>query len=261
MARRLLLALALLVPTGLALAQPVPQAAGQMGAPGAVITSPSVTGQGPVTGTAIQGPIDRGPVSVPVAADSDRRRAAAQAHETGSTTARNAGGIPQLDFANPLTIAQVIWLFVIFGLLTYLSTVYLLPPVAEVLEARRARITGDLDAARDARAEAEAAGAAHRDATARARAEAQAAIADATKAAQTAASTQAETLNARLNAQIAGAETRIAAQRDSAMRALREASTDAAGAIVQRLAGFADGAAVEAAVARELSARNLDKAA
>lgn len=232
-----------------------------MGAPPAIITSPSATGHGPLTGTAIQGTVERGPVSAPVAADSDRQRAAAEAGQTGSHTAQNAGGMPQLDFANPLTIAQVIWLFVIFGLLVYLSTQYLLPPVAEVLEARRGRIAADLDAARDARAEAEAAEAAHRDATAKARAEAQAAIADATKAAQAEAAGRAEALGARLNEQIAAAEGRIAASRDSAMRALREASTDAAGAIVERLAGFADRAAVEAAVARELAARNLDKAA
>ena len=42
------------------------------------------------------------------------------------------------------------------------------------------------------------------------------------------------------------------------MGTLREAATDAAGAIVQRLAGFSDGAAVSAAVGRELAARNLD---
>lgn len=265
MAQRLLAA-ALLIPSflilgTLAVAQPVPQAAGGLGSPPAVITSPSATGHGPLTGTAIQGTVERGPVSVPVAADSDRQRAAAQANSTGSHTAQNAGGMPQLDFANPLTVAQVIWLFIIFGLLVYLATNYLLPPVAEVLENRRSRIAGDLDVARDARAAAEAAEAAHRDATARARAEAQAAIADASKAAQAEAARRAEELNARLNARIAESERRIGASRDAAMGTLREAATDAAGAIVQRLAGFNDTGAVATAVGRELAARNLDRAA
>ncbi|WP_376095971.1 F0F1 ATP synthase subunit B' [Roseomonas sp. CCTCC AB2023176] len=259
MARRLLLAAALAVLAGTATAQ-VPQAVPQSGGHGAVVTSPSVT-NGRATGTAAQGTVTPGGVSVPVASDSDRQRAAAQAPATGSHTATDAGGMPQLDFANPLTIAQVIWLFIIFGLLVYLASRYLLPPVAEVIENRRARIAGDLDVARDARAAAEAAEAAHRDATARARAEAQAAIADASKAAQAQAATQAEELNARLSARIAESEARIAASRDTAMRSLREASTDAGDAIVHRLAGFSDREAVAAAVGGELAARKLENAA
>ncbi|MBP0494292.1 F0F1 ATP synthase subunit B' [Roseomonas sp. SG15] len=168
--------------------------------------------------------------------------------------------MPQLDFANPLTIAQVIWLFVIFGLLVFLAAHYLLPPVAEVLETRRNRIAADLDAARDARAGAEAAEAGQRDSTARARAEAQASIAAAAAAAQADAAKRGEALAERLNAQITEAETRIGAARDAAMGALREAAADAAGALVQRLAGIDDKAAVDAAVARELAARNMGAA-
>ncbi|MCR0983622.1 F0F1 ATP synthase subunit B family protein [Roseomonas populi] len=204
--------------------------------------------------------------SVAVQADSDRATAVREANRTAAEyehaarEAADAGGMPQLDFANPLTIAQVIWLFVIFGLLVFLAAHYLLPPVAEVLETRRARIASDLDAARDARAQAEAAEAGQRDSTARARAEAQASIAAATQAAQADAAKRAEALAERLNAQITEAETRIGAARDAAMGALREAATDAAAALVQRLAGIEDKAAVDAAVSRELSARNMGAA-
>ena len=44
------------------------------------------------------------------------------------------------------------------------------------------------------------------------------------------------------------------------MGALREVATDATNALVQRLAGLSDGAAVSAAVDRELAARNLKTA-
>jgi len=201
--------------------------------------------------------------SVAVQADSDRAQAVRAANRTAAEyeqaarEAADAGGMPQLDFGNPLTIAQVVWLFVIFGTLVFLSSHYLLPPVARVLEDRRARIAADLDAARDARAEAETAEAAQRDATARARAEAQASIAAAMGAAQADAGRRADALAARLDTQIAEAEARIGAARDRAMGALREAATDATDALVRRLSGLDERAAVEAAVGRELTNRNL----
>ncbi|MBP0446530.1 F0F1 ATP synthase subunit B' [Roseomonas sp. SSH11] len=168
--------------------------------------------------------------------------------------------MPQLDFGNPLMISQVVWLLIIFGVLVFLCYQFLLPPVAEVLENRRARIAADLDAARDARAEAEAAEAGRRDSTARARAEAQASVAAAAQAAQAESAARAEALAERLNKQITEAEARIGAARDAAMGALREVATDATEALVQRLSGVQDKAAVQAAVQRELAARNLKTA-
>ncbi|WP_424137084.1 F0F1 ATP synthase subunit B' [Roseomonas chloroacetimidivorans] len=204
--------------------------------------------------------------SAAVQADSDRARAVRAARETAAeydhaaASDADSGGMPQLDFSNPLMVSQVVWLFVIFGLLVFLCYHYLLPPVAKVLEDRRARIAADLDAARDARAEAEAAEAGRRESTARARAEAQASVAAAMQAAQAESAARAEALAARLDKQIAEAEARISAARDTAMGALREVATDAAGALVQRLAGLNDQAAVAAAVQRELAARNLSTA-
>ena len=65
--------------------------------------------------------------------------------------------MPQLDFSNPLTIAQVVWMAIIFGLLYYILARYALPQVAEVLEGRASRIAVDLDSARAAKAQADAA--------------------------------------------------------------------------------------------------------
>jgi F-type H+-transporting ATPase subunit b len=167
------------------------------------------------------------------------------------------GGMPQLNFGHPLVISQVVWLLVIFGLLYVVMAQVALPGVASVLEERKRRIDGDLQAAQAAKGRADEALAEHRAATAKARAEGQAAIAEAVGRAQAEAASRSEELNARLNSQIEQAERRIGAARDSAMGALRQVSADTAEALVARLVGggAADRAAVERAVDSELAAR------
>ena len=73
--------------------------------------------------------------------------------------------MPQLDFSNPLIIAQIVWLLIIFGLLYFVLSNYALPRVESVLEERARRIASDLEAAQAMKAEADAAMAAHRAAT------------------------------------------------------------------------------------------------
>ena len=166
------------------------------------------------------------------------------------------GGMPQLNFGHPLVISQVVWLLIIFGLLYVVMHQVALPGVASVLEERKRRIDGDLEAAQAAKARADEAMAEHRAATAKARAEGQAAIAEAVQRAQAEAAARSEESNVRLNAQIEQAEKRIAAARDSAMGALRQVSADTAEALVSRLVGGGtDRAAVERAVDGELAAR------
>ena len=167
----------------------------------------------------------------------------------------SGGGMPQLDFSNPLMLAQVVWLLIIFGVLYYVLANIALPRVASVLEERRSRIEGDLEAARLAKSEADAAMSAHQAAMTKARAESQAAISDATLAVQAEAAVRNEALNARLNEQIEAAEARINTARDAAMGALREVATDTANALVTRLTGLKNEAAVGAAVQRELAAQ------
>jgi F-type H+-transporting ATPase subunit b len=167
------------------------------------------------------------------------------------------GGMPQLNFGHPLVISQVVWLLVIFGLLYVVMAQVALPGVASVLEERKRRIDGDLQAAQAAKGRADEALAEHRAATAKARAEGQAAIAEAVGRAQAEAASRSDELNARLNSQVEQAERRIGAARDSAMGALRQVSADTAEALVARLVGggAADRAAVERAVDSELAAR------
>lgn len=167
-----------------------------------------------------------------------------------------ADGMPQLDFANPLTLDQVWWgagIFIVFLLLVWR---WGLPQVAQVLDERATSIAADLDAARGAKADADRASAEVAAATAAARAEGQGAINAAVDAAKQQAAAQAATLNARLEAQLAQAETQIAAARAAALGALRQVATDAAGTVVARLTGGpADPARLDRAVAEALGAR------
>ncbi|CAH2599611.1 ATP synthase subunit b 1 [Rhodovastum atsumiense] len=165
-------------------------------------------------------------------------------------------GMPQLDFGNPLTISQIVWLAVIFYVLYRLLSGWALPQVAEVLENRAAIISRDLEAARQAKVEADAAVADLTQATQKAHAAAQAEIAGAVDAAKKAAAAQAAALNERLDAQLAAAEQRIDAARTAAMGALRQVATETTKVVVTRLTGRTPkDALVDTAVGTALAAR------
>lgn len=165
-------------------------------------------------------------------------------------------GMPQLDFANPLTVAQVVWLAIIFFALYLLLDLWALPQVSVVLKDRAARIGADLEAARLAKAHADAAIAELTAATRKAQAEAQAAVTTAVEAAMADAATQAVAANARLDTLLAQAEQRIGAARAASVGALHEVAVTATADVVTRLAGFApDAAVIENAVGLALAAR------
>jgi len=168
------------------------------------------------------------------------------------------GGMPQLDFANPLTHAHVVWGAIIFFALYLLLSRWGLPQVESVLTEREGKIAADLDAARAAKATADNAIAQVVEATAKARVEAQAAITRATDQAKQAAAAQSAELNARLDAQLREAEARIASARGSAMAALRQVANDTAETVVSRLTGApAPAGTVDRAIATALSARGI----
>jgi F-type H+-transporting ATPase subunit b len=165
-------------------------------------------------------------------------------------------GMPQLDFANPLTISQVVWLAIIFALLYFLLSQWALPKVASVLEFRAASIGQDLEAARAAKAEADAAIAELTAATRSAQAAAQAEISGAVDEANRAALAQAAVTNAKLEAQLADAEAQIDAARKSALGALQQVATETAQMVVDRLTSSSfDHAQVSAAVGAAMAAR------
>ena len=175
----------------------------------------------------------------------------------GAAPAR-AEGMPQLDFANHLTLTQVVWLAIIFAGLYYLLSRWALPQVGAVLEQRAATIAADLETARLAKQQADAAAAEVIRATRDAQASAGAQVADAVARAQAEAASAAATQNASLDQQLAAAERRIGAARDSALAALRQVATEAASTVVARLTGHAPEAArLDTAVSEALSTRGL----
>ncbi len=164
--------------------------------------------------------------------------------------------MPQLDFNNPLTISQVVWMALIFGALYFLLARWALPQVASVVEARAHRIAGDLDSARLAKEQADAAVAEIAQRSQQANAEARAEIARAVATAKAEAAEQARTATERLDAQLAEAEHRIGAARAAAMGALRQVATETAAMVVTRLTGHpADAASIDAAVGNVMAAR------
>ena len=174
----------------------------------------------------------------------------------GQAAPARAAGMPQLDFGNPLTIAQVVWLGIIFLALYLLLSRWALPQVASVLDQRAGVIAADLEAARLAKQQADAAVAELTRATREAHAGAQAQIAAAIASGKAAADAQAAELNARLDAQIAAAEQRIAAARTAALGALEQVAVETAQTVVARLIGAPlDPSLVPQAVAGVLAAR------
>lgn len=166
--------------------------------------------------------------------------------------------MPQLDFHDPMTLWQVVWMFVIFAVLYLLLSRWTLPRVAAVVDARAARIAADLESAREAKLQADAAIAELTDATHRAHAEAHGEIAAAVARAKEEAQQQARAMNARLDAQLAAAEEQITAARQQASGALRQIAADTTQILVGRLTGHAAPAeAVDSAVNAAFAARGV----
>lgn len=172
--------------------------------------------------------------------------------------AARAEGMPQLDFANPLTLTQVGWGALIFIVLYVLLSRLALPRVAAVLEERARHIAADLETAQAAKARSDTAAREVADATARARAEAQTSINAALDAAKQESAGRISALNQRLEQQLREAEAQIDAARAAAMRALREVATETAGTVIGRLTGAPpDQGRLEGAIGAALAARRI----
>jgi F-type H+-transporting ATPase subunit b len=170
--------------------------------------------------------------------------------------AAGAETMPQMDFHNPLTGAQVIWMVVILLVLYFALARWALPQMGAVLADRAAVIKRDLDAARAAKAAADAA-VKELDATMRqARAKAQAEIAETVADAKAKAAAEARRTAARLDAQLAESEAQIAAAREQAMAAIKPVAKEAAAELVLQLAKRpATPDAVERQVSAAMAAR------
>lgn len=164
-------------------------------------------------------------------------------------------GLPQLNAAT--FPAQLVWLAIIFAALYVLMVRVALPRVSEVLDARHARLSADLERAQALRDEAQGLIDAYEKALAEARAEAMKVSAAVTTEIKGAAAERQTALQADLTARVVAAEGRIAAAKTEALSNVRGVAAEVAADVARRVAGIdTDAASAEAAVTGALAARS-----
>ena len=145
--------------------------------------------------------------------------------------------MPQL---NPLDWGpQLIWLVITFGILYVLMKRIALPKIGDVIEARKARISGDLAEAERLHRETQEAIAAYEQALAEAKQKAHAIVEEGRAALNEETAQQRAKLEADLATKSAEAEARIEAAKTSAMKDVNAVAADVAADIVRRLIGAA----------------------
>ncbi len=170
------------------------------------------------------------------------------ATQTGTQVPDHAPVFPPFDTQH--FSSQIIWLALIFGALYYMMSRIALPRVAGILEAREAKIEGDLASAEAARKAAEDAREAHDRMIAEARARAQATAQDAHAKLAAESDARRKRLSDELDGRLAVAEKQIGEMRAAAMGNVETVARDAASAIVAQLTGRAPSAeAIAKAVA------------
>lgn len=174
--------------------------------------------------------------------------ASAAAASTGtSTEPAHATVFPPFDAHN--FVPQLVWLVIIFGALYWLMSRIALPRVADILEARQARIGGDVAAATTMQQQAAAASAAYDTKLAEAKARAQGLAQETHDKLHAETESRRHALEADLNAKLATAEQQIAETKSRAMNNVSSIARDAAATIIQHLTGkAASPEAIDAAV-------------
>lgn len=147
------------------------------------------------------------------------------------------GTMPQMDFKNPLTGAQVIWMAIILVVLYVTLARWGLPQIGGILENRANTIARDLETARAAKAEADKAVIALNATMKQARAKAQGDIAKAEADAKAKALVEAKALDDKLDAQLEYSERQIGAARNAALAAIKPVAAETAVTILSRLVG------------------------
>ncbi len=158
------------------------------------------------------------------------------------------GAFPPFDANN--FAPQLVWLAITFGALYFLMSRIALPRVANILDNRQKKITGDLDAATAMRGQADAAGAAYEKTVADAKGRAQATAQQTRDKVAAESDAQRKALEAELNAKLEAAEQQIAATKTQAMSNVGSIAQEAAEAIIRQITGVTpDAAKIAAAVA------------
>ena len=161
--------------------------------------------------------------------------------------------MPQL---NPLDWApQIIWLVITFSILYVLMKRVALPRIGNVIEARHARIAGDIEAADKLRRETQEAIAAYEQALAEAKARAQAIAREANNKLKDEMAAERAALDRDLAARSAEAEKRIHQAMTAALKDVNQVASETAAEIVRSLIGVApskpEASAAVAAVRKE----------
>ena len=144
--------------------------------------------------------------------------------------------MPQFD---PATfMPQLFWLGVTFLLLLFAMRRHALPRIADILEARQARIAGDLEKAGGLKEEADRVIAEYEQTMAESRAQAAAMIKQVGDEMAAESAKRHQAFAAELAEKTKAAEARIAAAKDDALRELRVVAADTAQAATAKLIGI-----------------------
>ncbi len=158
--------------------------------------------------------------------------AAETAYPDGAKEAASAG-LPQFDFSTWAN--QIFWLVLVFGILYFVLSKFILPKLADGIIERKDRISDDLDAATRMQAEAEEAEKAYHQKLNDARAKAHN-VAEAThQAINDELNTEIAAADAEATKEAEAAEARIAALREKALANVDAIATEAATDIVKSL--------------------------
>ena len=174
--------------------------------------------------------------------------------EAPAEPAAAEGAFPPFD---PATFgSQLFWLVILFGLLYLLMRNIALPRVGSILEARAARIAGDLAQAQRLKEESDAAIAAHEQALAEARQNAHAIAQKARDAAKTEITADRTRIETELNGKLATAEAEIAKVKEQALAGVDASARDAVETMVEVLVGAkADKGEIASAVQAAMAGR------
>lgn len=167
--------------------------------------------------------------------------APSDAHEPGAAHTEQPSGGHGTEGAFPpfdaTTFAsQLLWLAITFALLYWVLAKYAIPRIAGILEGRRDRIAGDLDAAEQFKSESEQALAAYEKALAEARSNAGRIAGGARDEAKSASERQRAAIEADMAKKLAAAEVRIGDIKDQAIMQVGTIAGETAEAVVAALA-------------------------
>jgi F-type H+-transporting ATPase subunit b len=158
---------------------------------------------------------------------------------TAHTEAEGGHKAPFPPFQKDTFASQLVSLLIAFAALYLIVSRIALPRVGGLLDERQKKIDGDLAAAQKLRDDSDSALKAYESELAAARSRAQAIGTETREKLNAVSEAERKTLEERLSVKLAEAEKTIASTREAAMSNVRSIASDAAIAIVQRLAGLA----------------------